>query len=124
VPFRSQDVELWRQFTQDVQAAHEPRLSSVIRQRFNVAQLDVADALKYWPTSATEKYTRWLLRVGVCTLYPDSYLAKCLSSLQELDTAALALALLSGPALDNHERTLERFWRPGHRAAGASTANS
>jgi hypothetical protein len=109
VPFRSQDVELWRQFTQDVQAAHEPRLSSVIRQRFNVAQLDVADALKYWPTSATEKYTRWLLRVGVCTLYPDSYLAKCLSSLQELDTAALALALLSGPALDNHERTLERL---------------
>ncbi|MHB8106326.1 MAG: BREX-4 system phosphatase PglZ [Candidatus Cryosericum sp.] len=126
VPFRGQDMELWHQFAQDMQVAQEPRLRNVLCQRFNVAQPGLADSLEYWPISASDKYSRWLLRVGVCTLYPDSYLAKCLSGLEELDTAALILALLSGPILDKQERLPE--WldeRRGHlralvRSAGQS----
>jgi hypothetical protein len=109
VPFRSQDLELWHQFVQDMQVAQEPRLRNVLCQRFNVAQFELADALKYWPSSSSEKYSRWLLRTGVCTLYTDSYLAKCLRGLEELDTAALASALLSGPILDKEERLPERL---------------
>ncbi len=109
VPYRSQDLQLWHQFVQDMEMAQEPRLRSVLCDKFNVAQPELADCLKHWSNSASDKYSRWLLRAGACALYPDSYLVRCLRGLEELDTTALASALLSGPILDKEERLPERL---------------
>ncbi|WP_165846691.1 BREX-4 system phosphatase PglZ [Candidatus Cryosericum hinesii] len=127
VSFRNQDVDLWRQFVEDMQVASEPRLQNTLCQRFNVAQFGLTGCLKYWPASASDKYSRWLLRVGVCTLFPYSYLAKCMRSLEELDSAALMSALLSGAIGEKDDRTPERLKeRRDHldvltRSAGQST---
>lgn len=107
VPYRSQDMRLWRQFTEDLQGASEPRLQNVLYKRFDCAQLKLADALRHWTAGVTNEYLRWLLRAGVCTLYPDSYLARCMDGLETLDTTALTTELLRDAILHGEERTTE-----------------
>jgi hypothetical protein len=125
VPFRSQDKNLWRRLTQEVQQAQEQSLRSVLCRQLNVERFDLIGCLKYWPGMTADPYLRWLLRVGILALYPNSYLAKCLTPLEEADTASLALALLSGPVLDKSERTSERLEeRRRHLALLAQTSGS
>jgi hypothetical protein len=105
VQFRNQDAASWRQFAEDMQSAEEPRLHNVLCKRFNVARPSLADALSHWTGSASGEYSRWLLRTGVCSLYPDSHLAQCFGRLDGLDTTALTLDLLSGVIRHKEERT-------------------
>jgi len=109
MPYRAQDSALWAKLIEDIQSEDGSDLCGVLRKQFNVARFEVTTALEHWPSVASDEYRRWLLCVGVCTLFPDSYLARCLRSLEVLDSTALATSLLSGPIRDCQLRTPEQL---------------
>ena len=109
VPYQAQHSGLWRTLVEEIQSADEPRLRSVLCKQLDVAKLELSTALCHWPNRASDEYHRWLIRVGVCTLFPESYLAHCLSGLEALDSTALATSLLSNSIRDCQQRTPERL---------------